>query len=51
MTADQVCALYPDEELEAVTPATLTSRTALLDELAVIRRRATRSAGAPPSRA
>ncbi|MGA4997085.1 IclR family transcriptional regulator [Streptomyces arboris] len=39
MTADQVCALYPDEGLEAVTPATLTSRTALLDELAVIRRR------------
>ncbi|MCD9902410.1 hypothetical protein LUR56_25880 [Streptomyces sp. MT29] len=39
MTADQVCALYPDEALEAVTPATLTSRTALLDELAVIRRR------------
>lgn len=39
MTADQVCALYPDEELAAVTPATLTSRTALLDELAAIRRR------------
>ncbi|MEW2066686.1 IclR family transcriptional regulator [Streptomyces sp. NPDC007346] len=38
MTADQVCALYPYEELEPVTPATLTSRTALLDELALIRR-------------
>ncbi|MFJ2104672.1 IclR family transcriptional regulator [Streptomyces microflavus] len=39
MTADQVCALYPHEELEPVTPATLTSRAALLDELALIRRR------------
>ncbi|MFJ1955591.1 IclR family transcriptional regulator [Streptomyces microflavus] len=39
MTADQVCALYPYEELEPVTPATLTSRAALLDELALIRRR------------
>jgi DNA-binding IclR family transcriptional regulator len=39
MTADQVCALYPREELERLTPHTLTSRTALLDELALIRRR------------
>jgi len=38
MAADQVCALYPYEELEPVTPATLTSRAALLDELALIRR-------------
>jgi DNA-binding IclR family transcriptional regulator len=39
MTADQVCALYPREELEQLTPHTLTSRAALLDELALIRRR------------
>ncbi|MER7695988.1 IclR family transcriptional regulator C-terminal domain-containing protein [Streptomyces sp. NPDC096095] len=39
MTADQLCALYPAEELEPLTPRTLTSRTALLSELALIRRR------------
>ncbi|MEU0100193.1 IclR family transcriptional regulator [Streptomyces sp. NPDC006267] len=39
MTADQVCTLYPAEELEPLTPRTLTSRTALLSELALIRRR------------
>ncbi|MFJ4965222.1 IclR family transcriptional regulator [Streptomyces sp. NPDC088729] len=38
MTAEQVCALYPYEELEPLTPHTLTSRTALLEELAAIRR-------------
>ncbi|MEI7030243.1 IclR family transcriptional regulator [Streptomyces pratensis] len=38
MTEDQVCALCPREELEPLTPHTLPSRTALLDELALIRR-------------
>lgn len=38
MTTDQVYALYPREELEPLTPDTLTSRTALLEELSVIRR-------------
>lgn len=37
MTTDQVCALYPQERLPAATPRTLTSRAALLEELAEIR--------------
>lgn len=37
MTADQVCALFPRETLPAATPRTLTSRAALLDELAEVR--------------
>ncbi|QNE73737.1 helix-turn-helix domain-containing protein [Streptomyces finlayi] len=37
MTADQVCVLYPRETLPAATPRTLTSRAALLDELAEVR--------------
>lgn len=37
MTTEQVCALYPYEELPGVTPTTLTSRSALLTELAEIR--------------
>ncbi|MFD7862854.1 IclR family transcriptional regulator [Streptomyces sp. NPDC059783] len=39
MTVEQICALYPSERLEAVTPRTLTSRSALLDELAEVRER------------
>ncbi|MFI8435456.1 IclR family transcriptional regulator [Streptomyces sp. NPDC079020] len=37
MTPDQVCALYPHEELERVTTSTITSRAALLAELERIR--------------
>ncbi|WP_406090061.1 IclR family transcriptional regulator [Streptomyces sp. NBC_01013] len=39
MTAEQVCALYPQERLDALTPDTLTSRPGLLAELAGIRAR------------
>lgn len=39
LSADQVRVLYPGEELEAVTPHTITSRTALLVELDGIRDR------------
>ncbi|MFD7623933.1 IclR family transcriptional regulator [Streptomyces sp. NPDC059802] len=39
MTTEQVCALYPREELPAATPSTVTSRSALLAELEVIRSR------------
>ncbi|MGW1102259.1 IclR family transcriptional regulator [Streptomyces sp. NPDC002540] len=39
MTAEQVHALCPQEELSALTPNTLTSRSALLAELDVIRAR------------
>ncbi|MDQ0792769.1 IclR family transcriptional regulator [Streptomyces sp. B1I3] len=37
LTEDQVCALYPQERLSAVTPHTLVSRTSLLAELAEVR--------------
>ena len=37
LTADQVCALYPRQELPGCTPATLTTRPALLTELALVR--------------
>ncbi|MFD4031953.1 IclR family transcriptional regulator [Streptomyces sp. NPDC058637] len=37
LTADQVCALYPQERLTAVTSRTLVSRTGLLAELAEVR--------------
>ncbi|MFE4331766.1 IclR family transcriptional regulator [Streptomyces sp. NPDC056831] len=37
MTTEQVCVLYPQEELPEVTPNTLTSRSALLAELDEIR--------------
>ncbi|MFJ1713377.1 IclR family transcriptional regulator [Streptomyces sp. NPDC088260] len=39
MTTEQVCALYPREELPAATPDTITSRSALLAELDGIRSR------------
>ncbi|MEV6163414.1 IclR family transcriptional regulator [Streptomyces sp. NPDC052052] len=39
LTDEQVGMVYPDEELVALTPRTLTSRAALLDELAVTRER------------
>lgn len=37
LTAEQVCALYPEERLAGLTSHTLTSRSALLSELAGIR--------------
>ncbi|WP_406466097.1 IclR family transcriptional regulator [Streptomyces sp. NBC_00111] len=37
LTAEQVCALYPEERLPGLTSRTLVSRTALLSELAAIR--------------
>jgi DNA-binding IclR family transcriptional regulator len=37
LTTEQVCALYPQERLTGVTEHTVTSRTALLTELARIR--------------
>lgn len=39
MTTQEVCALFPQERLDAVTPHTLTTRSALLAELADIRDR------------
>ncbi|MFG3136865.1 IclR family transcriptional regulator [Streptomyces sp. NPDC048211] len=39
MTTEQVCALYPQERLDAVTPRTIASRPDLLAELARIRDR------------
>ncbi|MFE6666210.1 IclR family transcriptional regulator [Streptomyces sp. NPDC057697] len=39
LTTEQVCALYPEEELAAVTPDTVTSRSALLAELEGVRSR------------
>ncbi|GHA86500.1 MULTISPECIES: IclR family transcriptional regulator [Streptomyces] len=37
LTADQVCALYPQERLTALTPHTVVSRAGLLAELAEVR--------------
>lgn len=39
MTTEQVCSLYPEEQLPEVNPHTLTSRSALLAELDGIRER------------
>ncbi|WP_425840906.1 IclR family transcriptional regulator [Streptomyces fractus] len=39
MTDDQILSLYPEERLPEVTPHTITSRTALLAELALVRER------------
>ncbi|MER5276533.1 IclR family transcriptional regulator [Streptomyces sp. NPDC002809] len=39
MTTEQVCAVFPQEQLEAVTPHTLTSRPELLADLARTRER------------
>ncbi|ALG86131.1 IclR family transcriptional regulator [Gordonia phthalatica] len=39
LTDDQVIALYPTEELEQLTPASVATRSELLNELAAVRRR------------